>query len=85
MVPNVRDEAAHSRWYSSPSSSIQFFSWYSRYIETGVEVLDRELLPELLKLKYEAIPDAVAILGSADVIQQTFKDFQKHLYLALTA
>ena len=55
-----------------------------RYIETGLEVLDRELLPELLKLKYEAIPDAIAILGSGEVIQQTFRDFQKYLYSALS-
>ena len=57
----------------------------SRYIETGVEVLDRELLPELLKLKYEAIPDAIAILGSGEIIQKTFTEFQKHLYAALSA
>ena len=56
----------------------------SRYIETGVEVLDRELLPELLKLKYEAIEDAIAILGSGEVIAKTFTDFQKFLYAALS-
>jgi type I restriction enzyme R subunit len=53
----------------------------SRYIETGVEVLDRGLLPELLKLKY----DAIAELGSAEAITQTFTDFQKYLYSALSA
>ncbi|MDB4786766.1 DEAD/DEAH box helicase family protein [Planctomycetaceae bacterium] len=57
----------------------------SKYIETGAEVLDREMLPELLKLKYEAIEDAIAILGNADEIAKTFIDFQKHLYAALTA
>jgi len=57
----------------------------SRYIETGVEVLDRELLPELLKLKYEAIEDAIEILGSGDVITKTFVEFQKHLYESLAA
>ena len=56
----------------------------SRYIETGVEVLDRELLPELLKLKYEAIEDAIAILGNGEVIAKTFTDFQKFLYAALS-
>ena len=48
-------------------------------------MLDRELLPELLKLKYEAIPDAIAILGSGEIIQKTFTEFQKHLYAALSA
>ena len=57
----------------------------SRYIETGVEVLDREILPELLKLKYEAIEDAMAILGSGDVIAKTFIEFQKYLYESLAA
>lgn len=57
----------------------------SRYIETGVEVLDRELLPELLKLKYEAIEDAMAILGDGAVIAKTFTEFQKYLYSALSA
>jgi type I restriction enzyme R subunit len=50
-----------------------------------VEVLDREILPELLKLKYEAIEDAIEILGSGDVITKTFTEFQKYLYVALSA
>ncbi|NTU44987.1 MAG: hypothetical protein HGA99_05630 [Chlorobiaceae bacterium] len=31
-------------------------------------------------LKYQALPDAVSILGSADKILSTFINFQKHLY-----
>ncbi|MEQ9009517.1 MAG: type I restriction-modification enzyme R subunit C-terminal domain-containing protein [Ekhidna sp.] len=57
----------------------------SRYIESGEEVLDREVLPELLKLKYEAIQDAIAALGGADNITSTFVDFQKYLYSVLSA
>lgn len=57
----------------------------SRYIVTGVEVLDRDVLPELLKLKYEAIEDAKAILGDLAVITKTFTEFQKYLYSALSA
>ena len=57
----------------------------SRYIETGVEVLDREILPELLKLKNEAIEDTILVLGSSDVIAKTFIEFQKHLYEPLAA
>lgn len=57
----------------------------SRYVESGTEVLDREVLPELLKLKYEAIEDALAVLGSADSITSTFVDFQKSLYAALAS
>lgn len=57
----------------------------SRYIESGTEVLDREILPELLKLKYDAIEDALAVLGDADKITSVFVQFQKHLYSALSA
>lgn len=52
----------------------------SRYIATGIEVLDREVLPELLKLKYEALEDAIGILGTSDEIASTFIEFQKLLY-----
>lgn len=57
----------------------------SRYIESGEEVLDREVLPELLKLKYDAIQDAIAALGSTENINSTFIDFQKYLYSVLSA
>lgn len=57
----------------------------SRYIEDGEEALDQEVLPELLKLKYEAIQDAITAMGGADNITSTFIDFQKYLYSALSA
>lgn len=52
----------------------------SKYIETGVEELDQEKLPDLLKLKYQALRDAEEILGGVDNIRTTFIEFQKHLY-----
>ena len=52
----------------------------SKYIETGVEELDQEKLPDLLTLKYQAIHDAEEILGGVDNIRATFIDFQKYLY-----
>ena len=52
----------------------------SKYIETGVEELDEEKLPDLLTLKYHAIKDASEILGSVENIRTTFFDFQKYLY-----
>jgi type I restriction enzyme R subunit len=51
-----------------------------KYIESGVGELDQEKLPDLLQLKYHALPDAVSILGSPDKILSTFIDFQRHLY-----
>jgi len=52
----------------------------SKYIESGVGELDQEKLPHLLQLKYQALPDAVAILGGTNRILSTFIDFQRHLY-----
>ena len=52
----------------------------SQYIETGVEELYEEKLPDLLILKYQAISDAEEILGDVDNIRATFIDFQKYLY-----
>lgn len=52
----------------------------SKYIETGVDELDQEKLPELLKIKYHSFSDAIETLGEADKINQTFIEFQKHLY-----
>jgi type I restriction enzyme R subunit len=57
----------------------------SKYIETGVEELDQEKLPDLLTLKYQAIRDAEEILGGVDNIRATFINFQKYLYEAVAA
>jgi len=52
----------------------------SKYIETGVEELDQEKLPNLLTLKYLALSDAEKLLGGVQSIRDTFIGFQKHLY-----
>lgn len=52
----------------------------SKYIESGVEELDQEKLPELLELKYQALEDDKEQLGSVENIRNTFIGFQKHLY-----
>jgi type I restriction enzyme, R subunit len=57
----------------------------SQYIETGVEELDQDKLPDLLTLKYQAINDAVEILGGTENIRTVFVDFQKYLYERKTA
>ena len=57
----------------------------SKYIETGVEELDQEKLPELLTLKYHALDDAKEMLGSVQNIRAIFIDFQKYLYERKTA
>jgi type I restriction enzyme, R subunit len=52
----------------------------SKYIEVGIEELDQEKLPALLKIKYQAIHDATEVLGSVNHIRETFFNFQKHLF-----
>lgn len=52
----------------------------AKYQERGVEELDEEKLPQLLKLKYDAISDAEKSLGGVDKIRTAFLDFQKLLY-----
>jgi type I restriction enzyme R subunit len=52
----------------------------SKYIERGVEELDEEKLPQLLKLKYHTMDDAQKVLGNVENIRSTFFDFQKSLY-----
>jgi type I restriction enzyme R subunit len=52
----------------------------SKYIETGVEELDQEKLPQLLTLKYQAIEDAKETLGAIESIRNLFINFQQHLY-----
>jgi type I restriction enzyme R subunit len=52
----------------------------SKYIETGVEELDQEKLPDLLSLKYYSITDAREKLGGIEEIRETFIAFQRYLY-----
>ncbi len=50
------------------------------YIEQGVGELDRDKLPHLLTLKYQATANAVESLGGIPGIREMFVGFQKHLY-----
>lgn len=52
----------------------------TKYIETGVEELDNEKLPDLLTLKYHAISDAAERLGGVPKIRELFLGFQRWLY-----
>ncbi|MDO8804936.1 MAG: DEAD/DEAH box helicase family protein [Elusimicrobiota bacterium] len=86
VKPITREERvnkAKAQIYSGLSSRQQEFLGFvlAKYIETGVEELDQEKLPDLLTLKYHAINDATAQLGSVQDIRNTFIDFQKYLYV----
>ena len=52
----------------------------NKYIETGVEELDQDKLPDLLKIKYQSLEDAKEELGAVDGISSMFISFQKFLY-----
>ncbi len=52
----------------------------TKYIETGVDELDQEKLPDLLSLKYYSITDAAEKLGGIEAIKETFIAFQRYLY-----
>ena len=52
----------------------------NQYIELGISELDDAKLPELLKLKYNAINDAQKKLGDIQSIRNIFIGFQKYLY-----
>ncbi len=52
----------------------------AQYVKEGVGELDQAKLPGLLALKYHAVSDAVAELGSVAKIRDVFIGFQQHLY-----
>ena len=52
----------------------------AQYVKEGVGELDQAKLPHLIELKYDAVSDAVAELGSAAQIRDVFIGFQEHLY-----
>jgi type I restriction enzyme R subunit len=52
----------------------------AQYVNVGVSELDAQKLGPLLKLKYNAIADAIADLGEPEQIRAVFTGFQKYLY-----
>jgi type I restriction enzyme R subunit len=82
MTRELRVAKAQSRIFASLSNEQKEFVEFvlSKYIETGVEELDQEKLPQLLLLKYQALDDAQRILGAVQSIRDLFIGFQQHLY-----
>jgi hypothetical protein len=58
----------------------QIRTFTSKYIESGVDELDVDKLPNLMTIKYQAQDDAMKIFGSVKNARETFIGFQKHLY-----
>ncbi len=56
-----------------------------KYIESGVEELDQEKLPQLLELKYQSISEAMQRFGGTEQLRNLFVGFQRHLYAGRVA
>lgn len=82
ITRNERVEIARPQIFNSINNKQKEFLDFvlSKYIETGVDELDQEKLPELLALKYYSITDATEELGGINSIKEIFISFQKYLY-----
>lgn len=83
--PRTRSERAHQAIMTYPDelnvNQRGFLNFVlGEYVNHGVDELDQEKLPPLLQLKYHAIADAAAELGSVERIRALFAGFQKYLY-----
>ena len=76
-------QQVHVRFTDRQEAFLRFV--LQQYEKEGVHELDLEKLSPLLRLKYNAISDAVAELGSPDQIRDVFVGFQRYLYEAGTA
>ena len=58
------------QWSEKQKEFIAFV--LSKYVESGVDELDQEKLPQLLINKYQSLEDAKDILGEVDAIQYPY-------------
>ena len=54
-----------------------------QYVEVGVEMLSQDVLAELIRIRYNTVNDAKALLGPVDSIREMFLGFQRSLYESL--
>ena len=86
LAPLTREERAarakieiQTRFDNKQQSFLDFV--LAQYVKVGVGELDQNNVAPLLRLKYNnSVSDAVADLGPADQIRNTFTGFQKYLY-----
>lgn len=85
MTPLTREERAtrakleiNTHFDSKQQAFLNFV--LAQYVKVGVHELDQEKLSPLLKLKYNALADAMADLGQPEQIRTVFVGFQKYLY-----
>jgi len=82
MTREARAKAAEATIFALINDKQKEFITFvlSKYIETGVDELDQEKLPNLLTNKYQSLEDAKEILGDVANISRLFIEFQQHLY-----
>jgi type I site-specific restriction endonuclease len=82
MTREARAKAAEATIFALLNDKQKEFIAFvlSKYIESGVDELDQEKLPVLLRNKYQSLEDAKAMLGEVANISQLFIEFQEHLY-----
>ena len=85
LTPLTREERAtrakleiNTHFDSKQQAFLNFV--LAQYVKVGVHELDQEKLSPLLKLKYNALADAMADLGQPEQIRTVFVGFQKYLY-----
>jgi type I restriction enzyme R subunit len=75
------DETKSTIYQELDKNAQEFISFVlEKYIDDGVEELDEQKLPDLLRLKYHAMTDAEQQLGNVNQIRGLFFGFQKFLY-----
>jgi type I restriction enzyme R subunit len=82
MTREARAKAAEATIFALLNEKQKEFISFvlSKYIEAGVDELEQEKLPVLLKNKYETLDDAKEMLGEIANIKELFIAFQEHLY-----
>ncbi len=82
MTREARAKAAEATIFALLNDNQKEFISFvlSKYIETGVDELDQDKLPILLRNKYQSLEDAKEILGDVANISRLFIEFQQYLY-----
>ncbi|OWY25303.1 restriction endonuclease subunit R [Sphingobacteriales bacterium UPWRP_1] len=82
MTREARAKAAEATIFALLNDKQKEFIAFvlDKYIETGIDELEQEKLPVLLKNKYQSLEDAKEILGDVASISRLFIEFQEHLY-----
>lgn len=65
-----------------PSAQKEFVKYLmNAYIQSGVDELGKDKLKTLLALKFGSVTEGISALGGTPQARQTFKDFQRRLYV----